>query len=376
MTALAVIANVFVGRVIRDLAIYGLTRDFVEAVFLIIGFAGPVSVIINLIRFDDPRCQNYLPIPRMIVTGLYCAMIVCAGFVRWQDRIVDPIVEVFWSIGSMLGEADDNISFVSTANATTEPAPIQTKALQGLIYLDDVKDESFADLNSRRVASRSRQGVLVTEALDIITVVKGEKTVKVFDPDAFLAFVAAEHLSQRELGLSYSPRVMYDSKANVSELTRQSLMADFLVNFSGQNRESALCNVVSQDGARGLGQITSGTFRSIARFYPNAGLSSNTKTGICNHVQVFKFLYLFFDDALTQVPNSVLGHVASLSFRERFYVGAYNAGPSAASSAVARYRNGSEWRERGLKIETQMLIKKFIWAKDEIKRLKLSLSTT
>lgn len=243
--------------------------------------------------------------------------------------------------------------FISDAEGAGSGA--SQEALNGLVYLQEKRDAAIRRLRVNRVTARSKSG---------------EKVADLFGGDYALAFVAAEHLSEAKLGISTASDQDIIVNSRVSESTRQQLMADFLRRVN-RERGQAFCNVVSGDGARGLGQIIPGCFLDIARLYPRAGLSKSAGTGVCDPVQVFMFIALYRDDALTQVPNKVEARMKSVSFQNRFAVAAYNSGPNAAWNAVSGF--GLNWRSNhgksGLSYETRMLVKKYIWVEGEIARL-------
>jgi len=202
--------------------------------------------------------------------------------------------------------------------------PVVRKA--GLEYLKNTLSRAKNDLIERRVRPLSCD--------------------KFIEDDVSLTLAIIEHID---------PLKFESGKYTTEKLIHETLV------ILGTNKQNAYRFSASRAGARGLFQFIPGTYKRIARLYPQAGLTKDFVRGMEDHENAAKASFLLFD-----ADMRVLGDVRKEQLLNdphalgRFLASAYNCGSGKTRGAMNRH--GENWSS-GVPAETQIYLKKFdaVW---------------
>lgn len=202
----------------------------------------------------------------------------------------------------------------------------------GRQYLDEVVMQALASLRSAQIASASGRGLIAD----------------LTDPDELKNIAIIEHLDYGEF-----KRV--DDKHGV---------VNKVFTILGTNREDAFKFSGSSAGALGIAQFIKSTYNIFRTQYPQAGLITDFKGGMANHVNAFKAMALYLDvsgatlesivqERITQNPQDlsyVLAEVRAAS---------YNGGAGRVKLALKNYGINWSTSRYGLRTETRTYLEKF-----------------
>jgi hypothetical protein len=182
--------------------------------------------------------------------------------------------------------------------------------LVGANYLSNLISSVAQDLQN--IPSQSIPGKSITEAIP---------------PAMIKALIYAEHTS-------YAPANAAEAQASFSQLN---------VLFAG-NQEDTYKYSVSNDGysSVGISQFIPSTYQSLVQRHPNNGLIADYRSGMENHRNAIKAMYLLLDDYAGAVR--VKAHEGFASGRVFDYAAAsYNGGTTRVANAVENF--GDKWNE-------------------------------
>lgn len=188
----------------------------------------------------------------------------------------------------------------------------------GKNYLEKNADQAFAELNEKRIESRSISGQPVTAVVNK-DFIKNIILIEHIDPDFFA--IAAD---------------------GGKELTER------VLTIIGANQVHAYRYTSSPAGASGLAQFIKSTYLKIVANYPEVGLIRDYSLGMADHVNAIKAMVLFFDIHNQEITNKISRPevIKQLGITEEMMAAAYNGGPNKVAKSVNKY--GLAWLSKQL----------------------------
>ncbi len=200
-------------------------------------------------------------------------------------------------------------------------------ALTPVIYVP--YSDALDDPQVNQYGANYLSGVIQKVAVDLATqpsqAVPGETVPQAISPALVKALVYAEHTD--------TTAVLYgDAQSSL----------DALNIILAANGPDAYKYSVSNDGfaSRGIAQFVKSTYESLVQRHPNAGLDPNYVTGMQDHENSIKAMYLLLDDYAGDVRVKAAQGFASGQIFD-YAAAAYNGGTTRVANAVLNY--GANW---------------------------------